>query len=127
MTSQPREEAEGGGETNSSCHVFMVEQVSTQSERQLRARTFLFDQSGAGGDPAGAEDVQFPPVADPILNVIYKLRGLSPSQDGGQPGEAGAAAVAQDAASTSSSNSSNSDSGIGYRDEALQPQVGEIY
>ena len=65
------------------------------------------------------------------LNVIYKLRGLSPSQDRGQPGEpagpgAGAGPGAQELASTSSSNSSNSDSGIGYRDEALHPQVREI-
>ena len=112
----------------------MVEQINTQSEREMRARTFLFDLTGAGGDSSGADDVQFPAVADPILNVIYKLRGLSPSQDGGQPGEpagpaAGPAPVAgpgaQDLASTSSSNSSNSDSGIGYRDEALHPQVRE--
>ena len=113
----------------------MVEQINTQSEREMRARTFLFDLTGAGGESSGTEDVQFPAVADPILNVIYKLRGLSPSQDGGgQSGQsveaggpaAGAAPGAQEAASASSSNSSNSDSGIGYRDEALQPQVREI-
>ena len=115
----------------------MVEQINTQSEREMRARTFLLDLTGAGGESSGAEGVQFPAVADPILNVIYKLRGLSPSQDGGgQSGQsvegggpaagAGAAPGAQEAASASSSNSSNSDSGIGYRDEALQPQVREI-
>ena len=113
----------------------MVEQINTQSEREMRARTFLLDLTGAGGESSGAEGVQFPAVADPILNVIYKLRGLSPSQDGGgQSGQsaeaggpaAGAAPGAQEAVSASSSNSSNSDSGIGYRDEALQPQVREI-
>ena len=110
----------------------MVEQINTQSEREMRARTFLLDLTGAGGESSGAEGVQFPAVADPILNVIYKLRGLSPSQEGGQSGQsaeadgAGAAPGAQEAASASSSNSSNSDSGIGYRDEALQPQVREI-
>ena len=105
----------------------MVEQINTQPEREMRARTFLFDLTGAGGESSGADDVQFPAVADPILNVIYKLRGLSPSQDGGQSAEVGGAvAPAQEAASNSSSNSSNSDSGIGYRDEALHPQVREI-
>ena len=118
VTSQLREEAEGSGETNSSCHVFMVEQVNTQAERELRSRTFLFDLPGAGGESDTADQVQFPAIADPILNVIYKLRGLSPSQEAAPP--------PQDVAATSSSNSSNSDSGIGYRDEALLPaQVGD--
>ena len=119
VTTQLREEA--GSDTNSSCHVFMVEPVTNQTERQMRAQTFLFDLPGVGGESDGGDEVQFPAIADPILNVIYKLRGLSPSQ------EARAAPGPQDVASTSSSNSSNSDSGIGYRDEALQPQVGELY
>ena len=74
----------------------MVEQINTQPEREMRARTFLFDLTGAGGESSGADDVQFPAVADPILNVIYKLRGLSPSQDGGQSAEVGGAAALHD-------------------------------
>ena len=130
VTSQMR----GGEESDSSsCHVFMVEPINSQvqggqhrqaechlitlypqAERQQRANTFQFELTfNNNGDC-----VEFPANADPILAVIYQLRGLSPSQGDPEPHQL------QDVASTSSSSgSSNSDSGIGYRDEALQPQV----
>ena len=131
-------EAEAG---SSSCHVFMAEPITSQvraeshhcgvgntdlilitqylqSEREIRARTFQFELSEAG---AGGQGVQFPANADPVLNVIYKLRGLSPAQEAAPlpppPPEAARS-------SPTSSAASNSDSGIGYRDEAPHPQVG---
>jgi len=113
VTSQMR----GGEESDSSsCHVFMVEPINNQAERQQRATTFQFQLSfNNNGDC-----VEFPANADPILAVIYQLRGLSPSQGEPEPDQL------QDVASTSSSSgSSNSDSGIGFRDEALQPQGAE--
>lgn len=113
VTSQMR----GGEESDSSsCHVFMVEPINNQAERQQRATTFQFELTfNNNGDC-----VEFPANADPILAVIYQLRGLSPSQGDPEPNQL------QDVASTSSSSgSSNSDSGIGFRDEALQPQGAE--
>jgi len=113
VTSQMR----GGEESDSSsCHVFMVEPITSQTERQQRATTFQFDLTFHNS----GDCVEFPVNADPILAVIYQLRGLSPSQGEPEPNQL------QDVASTSSSSgSSNSDSGIGFRDEALQPQGAE--
>jgi len=115
VTSQMR----GGEESDSSsCHVFMVEPINSQAERQQRASTFQFDLTFNNNGGC----VEFPVNADPILAVIYQLRGLSPSQGDQEPNQL------QDVASTSSSSasgSSNSDSGIGFRDEALQPQGAE--
>jgi len=114
VTSQMR----GGEESDSSCscHVFMVEPINSQSERQQRASTFQFDLTFNNN----GECVEFPANADPILAVIYQLRGLSSSQGDPEPNQL------QDVASTSSSSgSSNSDSGIGFRDEAFQPQGAE--
>ena len=85
-----------------------------QTERDIRAGTFQFDLSDT-------TDIMFPANADPVLNVIYKLRGLSPAQEAAslQPQHVEVAR-----SSPGSSAASNSDSGIGYRDEALHPQVG---
>ena len=85
-----------------------------QTEREIRAGTFQFDLSDT-------TDIMFPANADPVLNVIYKLRGLSPAQEAAslQPPHVEVAR-----SSPGSSAASNSDSGIGYRDEALHPQVG---
>ena len=97
-----------------------------QSECEIRARTFQFELSEPGG-PGGETEagVQFPANADPVLNVIYKLRGLSPAQEaavgGHQPPEAATVSPA------ASSAASNSDSGIGYREEAPHHQVGLIF
>jgi len=113
VTSQTRS---GEESDSSSCHVFMVEPINNKSEQQQRANTFQFDMTL---NPNG-ECIEFPANADPILAVIYKLRGLSPSHGDQDPNQM------QDVASTSSSSgSSNSDSGIGFRDEALHPQGAE--
>ena len=99
-----------------------------QSEREIRARTFQFELGEPTGDQGAG--VQFPANADPVLNVIYKLRGLSPAQEAGaqpQPSEEGGhqAPEAAGASPAASSAASNSDSGIGYRDEAPHHQVGD--
>ena len=91
-----------------------------QTEREIRASTFQFELTDA------ASDIQFPANADPVLNVIYKLRGLSPAQEaaggGPQPQQPPPHEAARFSPSASSA-ASNSDSGIGYKDEALHPQV----
>ena len=96
-----------------------------QSEREIRARTFQFDLGEPGADSSG---VQFPANADPVLNVIFKLRGLSPAQEAGAPPppEEGGHEAAEAVSPSASIAASNSDSGIGYRDEALQHQVGNL-
>ena len=96
--------------------------VFLQTEREIRASTFQFELSDN-------RDIQFPANADPVLNVIYKLRGLSPAQEAAtvqqhpqqQPHEAARFSP------SASSAASNSDSGIGYKDEALHPQVSTVY
>ena len=56
---------------------------SPQSERQQRANTFQFDLTfNNTGDC-----VEFPANADPILAVIYQLRGLSSSQGDPEPNQ----------------------------------------
>ena len=79
-----------------------------------RAATFHFSPTPMGGS---GDYLEFPRDADPILRVIYQLRGVS---EGGSPPD-----LEQGAPSTiSSSAASNSDSGIGGRDtDALLPQV----
>merc|ERR1719234_1621256 len=84
-----------------------------------RAATFHFSPTpimGSGSGSAG-EYLEFPKDADPILRVIYQLRGV----EGGSPPEM----LEQGAPSTIlSSAASNSDSGIGGRDtDALLPQA----
>lgn len=104
---------------SSSCHVFMAEPITSESERQIRANTFQFDLS----DQDTSSSVQFPANADPVLNVIYKLRGLSPGHDEPQqqPPE-----QARSSPALSGAALSNSDSGIGYRDEHVAAaQVGQ--
>ena len=97
-----------------------------QSEREIRARTFQFDLGEPGSDSGAG--VQFPANADPVLNVIFKLRGLSPAQEAGAqpPPEEGGLQAAEAASPAASIAASNSDSGIGYRDEALLHQVGDL-
>ena len=105
---------------SSSCHVFMAEPITSQSEREIRANTFQFDLSEASGADQSSP-VQFPANADPVLNVIYKLRGLSPGQDEPQqPPEQARSSPAL------SGVASNSDSGIGYRDEHVLAQVRDL-
>ena len=80
-----------------------------------RAATFHFSPTPIMG--GSGDYLEFPKDADPILRVIYQLRGV----EGGSPPEM----LEQGAPSTiSSSAASNSDSGIGGRDtDALLPQV----
>ena len=124
VTSQQRE---GEGAVSSSCHVFMVEPVVSEQERQQRAATFNFSPSpGAGGGWA-----EFPSDADPILRVIYLLRGLDPEGPAAAAEQVVVLDVMSDccaqASTTSSSLASNSDSGIGGRDtEASLPQVSHL-
>ena len=106
----------GDGNTD----VILILTPYLQSEREIRARTFQFELSEAG---AGGQGVQFPANADPVLNVIYKLRGLSPAQEAAPPPPPPPEAARS---SPTSSAASNSDSGIGYRDEAPHPQVGNL-
>ena len=94
-------------------------QTFFQTEREIRASTFQFELNDAS-------DIQFPANADPVLNVIYKLRGLSPAQEaagGPQPQPPPPPHEAARFSPSASSAASNSDSGIGYKDEALHPQV----
>ena len=93
-----------------------------QTEREIRASTFQFELNDAS-------DIQFPANADPVLNVIYKLRGLSPAQEaaGGGPQPQPPPHEAARFSPSASSAASNSDSGIGYKDEALHPQVSIEY
>ena len=90
------------------------DQVSGAEEMAQRAATFHFSPTPMGGS---GDYLEFPRDADPILRVIYQLRGVS---EGGSPPD-----LEQGAPSTiSSSAASNSDSGIGGRDtDALLPQV----
>ena len=85
-----------------------------------RAATFHFSPTPMGG--GSGDYLEFPRDADPILRVIYQLRGVS--EGGSAPGD-----LEQGAPSTiSSSAASNSDSGIGGRDtDALLPQVVHSY
>ena len=91
-------------------------QVSGEEEMAQRAATFHFSPTPMGG--GSGDYLEFPRDADPILRVIYQLRGVS--EGGSAPGD-----LEQGAPSTiSSSAASNSDSGIGGRDtDALLPQV----
>ena len=89
-------------------------QVSGEEEMAQRAATFHFSPTPMGGS---GDYLEFPKDADPILRVIYQLRGV----EGGSPPdlEQGGAP-----STISSSAASNSDSGIGGRDtDALLPQV----
>ena len=60
-----------GASCSSSCHVFMVEAVAVEGEVQARAPTFHFTPTPA---PGGGY-LEFPTDADPILGVLYALRG----------------------------------------------------
>ena len=111
VTAQQRE---GEASLSSSCHVFMVEQVSGEEEMNQRAATFHFSPTPIMG--GNGDYLEFPKDADPILRVIYQLRGV---EGGGSPPD-----LEQAPSTISSSAASNSDSGIGGRDnDGLVPQV----
>ncbi|XP_023329260.1 regulator of G-protein signaling loco, partial [Eurytemora carolleeae] len=100
---------------SSSCHVFMVEPTSSEHERLTRARVFNIVPSYS---PQGVCH-EFPSDADPILSVIYSIKGVilpTPQVQGEEGGVS---------SSSSSSSSSNSDSGIGYREDGPPHQVVE--
>ena len=66
-----------------SAMIILHNTASPQSERQQRANTFQFDLTfNKNGDC-----VEFPANADPILAVIYQLRGLSSSQGDPEPNQ----------------------------------------
>ena len=89
------------------------DQVSGEEEMAQRAATFHFSPTPMGGS---GDYLEFPKDADPILRVIYQLRGV---EGGGSPPD-----LEQAPSTISSSAASNSDSGIGGRDnDALVPQV----
>ena len=80
-----------------------------------RAATFPFSPTPVGGS---GDYLEFPKDADPILRVIYQLRGVEGGSPPGDLEQGGAPST------ISSSAASNSDSGIGGRDtDALLPQV----
>ena len=80
-----------------------------------RAATFHFSPTPVGGR---GDYLEFPKDADPILRVIYQLRGVEGGSPPGDLEQGGAPST------ISSSAASNSDSGIGGRDtDALLPQV----
>ena len=100
----------------------MVEPIPSPAERQLRARTFQLELGNSAG--LGHDCPEFPSDADPVLEALTAaLRG---PHSGPQPAQPPAPAVAPLPA-PSSSGSTNSDSGIGWREEASQPQVGSHY
>ena len=75
-----------------------------------RASSYHFSPTPLG---ASGDFVEFPKDADPILRVIYQLRGV----EGSSPPD-----LEQAPSTISSSAASNSDSGIGGRDTDAQPQ-----
>ena len=77
-----------------------------------RASSYHFSPTPLG---ASGDFVEFPKDADPILRVIYQLRGV----EGSSPPD-----LEQAPSTISSSAASNSDSGIGGRDTDAQQQVG---
>ena len=85
-------------------------QVSGEEEMRQRASSYHFSPTPLG---ANGDFVEFPKDADPILRVIYQLRGV----EGSSPPD-----LEQAPSTISSSAASNSDSGIGGRDTDAQPQ-----
>ena len=85
-------------------------QVSGEEEMRQRASSYHFSPTPLG---ASGDFVEFPKDADPILRVIYQLRGV----EGSSPPD-----LEQAPSTISSSAASNSDSGIGGRDTDAQPQ-----
>jgi len=118
VTSQVEGEGPEGvdDKVSSSCHVFMVEAIASQEERRSRAKAFQIDLSYDENNQCK----EFPSNADPILAVIYALRGVNEGAQEAGGEEAGP--NPEEASTTSASGSSNSDSGIGFRDDVLVPQ-----